>query len=154
VTNAVRVRFPLEVDDDGWPPFSSEGVWAIPLGGDRYLVQNTPWFVRALANGDVVRATPDGDGVLWASERLEWSGYLTGRAIPIANGPLDGDPARVLEVLAQEGVSGEGFGELPIVSIEISPADVVALKRQLVDGEANGLWHFEEGCVSQTWLDA
>ena len=51
----VKVRFKLDVDHDGWPPAESEGLWAEPLGDDTFRVDNTPWFVRNLASGDVVR---------------------------------------------------------------------------------------------------
>lgn len=151
----VRVRFRLEVDDEGWPPYSSEGMWAVALGGDRYELRNSPWFVRGVANGDIVRAEADSDDVLWVTEVLQRSGYLTLRVIPMPEGPLNGSESRVLELLARDGVSGEGFGERPIVSVEVAPsADLAALKRQLIAGEMEGLWHFEEGCVSQAWMDA
>ena len=151
----VRVRFNLEVDEDGWPPYGSEGMWAVALGNDRFELKNSPWFVPGVANGDVVRASPDSDGVLWATEVLEPSGYLTLWVIPIAAGPLGGSQAKVLELLTRDGVTGEGLGERPIVSIEVAPsADFATLKRELRDGEASGLWHYAEGCVSQAWIDA
>lgn len=44
----VKIRFELEPDDDGWPPVGGESLWAFDLGHDRYRLDNTPWFVRAL----------------------------------------------------------------------------------------------------------
>jgi hypothetical protein len=32
----VKVRFLLPREDDGWPPAESEGLWAEPLGEDRF----------------------------------------------------------------------------------------------------------------------
>lgn len=151
----VKVRFRLERDAEGWPPVASEGVWARPLGGGRYQVENTPWFVRNLANGDVVRAQPDADGALWAMERVEWSGWGTIRVIPRPDGPLAGSLAAVLEEFGLLDVSGEGLEQYGIVALEIPPdADLGAIKDRLASGERSGLWYFEEGCVSQAWLDA
>jgi hypothetical protein len=69
----VKVRFRLDRDGDGWPPFESEGVWANACGGREYEVDNAPWFARGVAFGDRVRAEPDEDGVLWVRGRLAWS---------------------------------------------------------------------------------
>jgi hypothetical protein len=66
----VKVCFRLEQDEDGWPPAGSEGLWAAPLGGDVYRIDNTPWFARNVAADDVFLAEPDADGCLWAIERL------------------------------------------------------------------------------------
>ncbi len=73
----VKVRFRLEQDEDGYPPAGSEGLWAVPLGGDAYRIDNTPWFARNVAVGDVFLAESDTDGRLWAIERLRWSGNCT-----------------------------------------------------------------------------
>lgn len=69
----VKLRFALDVDADGWPPVGSEGVWAEPLGCDRYRIRNTPWFVQDLAVDDVVTAEEDADGILWAGDWVSWS---------------------------------------------------------------------------------
>ncbi|MEV6281360.1 hypothetical protein [Kribbella sp. NPDC051770] len=37
----VKVRFELEPDEDGWPPASSEGLWAVPVGEDRVRLDNS-----------------------------------------------------------------------------------------------------------------
>ncbi|MCW2498014.1 DUF4265 domain-containing protein, partial [Jatrophihabitans sp.] len=50
-----RVIFEIEVID-GWPPVSSERLWAFSLGDDIYRIDNAPWFVRDLAIGDLVEA--------------------------------------------------------------------------------------------------
>jgi hypothetical protein len=47
----VRVRFQLRQDDDGWSPAASEGVRAVPLGGDLVRLDNNPWFARDVASG-------------------------------------------------------------------------------------------------------
>ncbi|MEU1503299.1 DUF4265 domain-containing protein [Streptomyces sp. NPDC005732] len=59
----VKVHFRMEIDEDGWPPASVESLWAVDLGDGRVRLDNTPWFVRGVASGDVIRVQPDDDGL-------------------------------------------------------------------------------------------
>lgn len=103
----VRVRFKLAIDEDGWTPVASEGLWAEPLGGDSFRIDNTPWFARNLAADDVVRPAAGDDGVLWATETVEWSGRMTIRVVPYSKGRLRGDMQAVLDGFEPLGVTGE-----------------------------------------------
>ena len=150
----VKVRFKLQQDDEGWPPVESEGLWAEPLGGDRFRVDNTPWFARNLAADDVVIALAGSDGVLWATERTEWSGRLTIRIIPFSKGPLNGSRQAVLDTFKPLGVSGEGIEEYNMVALDVpTDADLAAVKRLVQAGEADGRWDYEESCVSDAWME-
>ncbi len=152
-TGLVKVWFALEVDHEGWPPAGSEGMWAEPVGGGRYRVDNIPWFVRGLACGDVVDAQPDEAGVLWATAGVSWSGRLAIRVIPFRAGSLGGSVAAVLEAFETLGVSGESAEPVfPIAALDVSPAaDWRAVKALLVAGEVDGRWSYEEGCVDDRW---
>ncbi len=152
----VRVRFHLPRDDDGWPPASSEGLWAIRLS-ERHHVQldNIPWFVRNVACEDVFTVSTDENGVLWAVERVSWSGNCTIRVIPFRDGPLAGDMQRVLDTFIPFGIDGEGIAQYRMVALNIPPeADLVAAKRTLNEGESTGWWAYEEGCISDAWAAA
>lgn len=149
----VHVIFELDVED-GWPPVSAERMWARDLGNDRYRLDNVPWFVRGIAEGDVVRALPEaGEGWPVFVERLEWSGNLTIRVIPFRNGPLGGDLQAVLDAFIPLGATGEGAGTYPIVALTVpADADQPAIKALLRAGTADGRWEFEEGCVDDAWI--
>lgn len=67
-----------------------EGLWAVPVTSDVVRLHNTPWFVRGVANGDLVRVRRDDDGGWRAVERLQWSGYRTIRVVPFRSGSLEG----------------------------------------------------------------
>lgn len=108
----VRVRFHLLQDDDGWPPVASEGLWALPLGGNLVRLDNIPWFPRNVASGDTIRTRTDSDGVLWATDKVEWSGNCTIRVIPFREGPLGGSRQAVLDAFAGVGVDGEGCNSM------------------------------------------
>ena len=152
----VKVRFRLEPDNHGWPPAESEGLWAVPLGGGVFRIDNTPWFARNVAADDLFRAEPDADDLLWAGERLRWSGNCTIRVIPFQDGPLAGSQQAVLDLFVPMGAVGEGYGSaLNIVGLTVPPdADLRTIKRALQQGEANGSWAYEEGCVSSEWISA
>ena len=57
MTDFVKIIFPLEVDEDGYPPISSEALNARrePAG---FVLENTPFFATGVALGDCVDATP------------------------------------------------------------------------------------------------
>lgn len=109
VINPVKIRFELHQDDGGWPPAETEGVWAVPIGGDLFRVDNTPWFVRGVAADDVVQAIPDPGGVLWFRQVHQRSGHVVVRVIPRSDGRLAGDRQAVLDAFTVFGVSGEGM---------------------------------------------
>jgi hypothetical protein len=151
----VRVRFQLRQDDDGWPPVASEGVWAVPLGGDVVRLDNIPWFARNVACGDLFRTSADSHGEVWATERVKWSGNCTVRVIPFPEGALAGSGQAVLDAFARLGVDGEGLQQYGIVALDVpAGADLVAVKRLLRQGVEDGWWDYEEGCVGQAWLSA
>lgn len=70
-----------------------------------FRIDNAPWFIRDVAADDHFRAEPDADGLLWAGERLHWSGNCTIRVIPFAEGPLAGSQQAVLDLLLPMGGS-------------------------------------------------
>ena len=60
----VKIWFRLNPDEDGYPPFSSESVWASEVQIGRYELENIPFCARTAALGDIVSAD-DVDGILW-----------------------------------------------------------------------------------------
>jgi len=154
VDDMVKVRFALDKDESGWPPAESEGLWAQPVAAGRFRLDNTPWFVRGVAADDVIEAESDNAGVWWFARVLERGGRVVVRVIPRRDGPLGPDRQKVLDAFASLGVSGEGMAApVNMVALDIGPdAPVGAVKRLLEQGEADGRWHYEEGCVTDEWL--
>lgn len=153
VSDNEKVRFTLDRDEEGWPPAESEGLWAVPLEGQLYRVDNTPWFVRGVAADDVIEAHRDADGVLWFRGVRERGGRMVVRIIPRADGPLGGDRQAALDRFGPLGVIGEGISSpVNMVALDIGPdAPLSAVKSLLVDGEADGHWYYEEACISDEW---
>jgi hypothetical protein len=151
-----RVVFELAVDEDGWPPVGSERVWAHHLGGDRYRIDNPPWFVHDLAVGDVVGAqAPDSGSHPVFVEVVERSGHVTIRLVCFRRGPLAGDLARALEPFTALGVYGEGAQQYGMLALDIEPAaPLPAIVSRLRRGVEDGSWEYEEGRVTPAWIAA
>ena len=81
-------------------------------GDDQYQLDNAPWFVRSIAEGDIVRAVPAAAG--------EWPTYAETVAVePQMHCPSDlfeegdhlGDQKPFLNHFLPLGVTGEGAGD-------------------------------------------
>ncbi|RAY15963.1 hypothetical protein DPM19_09455 [Actinomadura craniellae] len=55
-----KVAFDLEMVSPTWPPFSTERIWTKKAPGPYELeLINSPFFVRGISRGDIIRARPD-----------------------------------------------------------------------------------------------
>ncbi|MET9604813.1 DUF4265 domain-containing protein [Streptomyces sp. NPDC006512] len=148
----VKVRFRMDIDEDGWPPASVESLWAVDLGDGTVRLDNTPWFVRGVASGDIVKVESDGDGVLWAGETVRPSQNCTIRLIVLKDDGSAAARQSVLEVFHRLGTTGEGIEQFRMVALDVPPeADLPRIRALLEDGEAKEWWHWEEGCVTPAW---
>lgn len=153
MSTAVRVRFALQRNEDGWPPAASEGLWAVQVAGDLYRLDNTPWFAFGVAADDLVEAQADADGVLWFVQVRERAGHVVVRVIPRDDGPLAGDLRAVVDLFDPLGVGAEGMSTpVNMVALDIRPdAPLALVKALLLSGEADGRWYYEEACISDEW---
>lgn len=151
-----HVIFPLEVDEEGWPPVASERLWAFDLGQGLYRIDNAPWFVRDLAVGDVVQAEAPGPDQHPVFTRLHSrSDHLTIRIICFRRGPLAGQLQPVVDRFTPLGVRAEGAQQYGMVALDIGPdVDLRAVRTELRAGAADGSWEWEEGRITDAWLAA
>ncbi|MFI7354804.1 DUF4265 domain-containing protein [Streptomyces avidinii] len=148
----VKVHFRMDVDEDGWPPASVESLWAVNLGDGTVRLDNTPWFVRGVASGDIIKVECDGDGVLWAGETVRPSQNCTIRLIVLKDDGSAAARQSVLEVFHRLGTTGEGIEQFRMVALDVPPeADLPRIRTLLEHGEAKEWWHREEGCVTAAW---
>ncbi|MGW0886307.1 DUF4265 domain-containing protein [Streptomyces sp. NPDC002671] len=151
----VKVHFRLETDEDGWPPASVESLWAVDLGDGTVRLDNTPWFVRGVASGDVIRVEADDDGCRWAGETVRGSENCTIRLIVVRDGGSAAARQTVLETFHRLGTIGEGIERFRMVALDVPPdADLPRVRKFLEHGAAEGWWHWEEGCVTTAWRAA
>ncbi|WP_330320460.1 DUF4265 domain-containing protein [Streptomyces clavifer] len=151
----VKVHFRMEVDEDGWPPASIESLWAVKLGNGTVRLDNTPWFVRGVASGDIIRVELEDDGVLYARETIQPSQNCTIRLIVLKDEGSAAARQTVLETFHRLGTTGEGIERFRMVALDVPPeADLPKIRKLLEHGAAKEWWHWEEGCVTSAWENA
>jgi len=141
-SNHVKIRFPLEQDESGYPPESSETMWAVPLGDGRYILDNIPFYAKLVSDGDVISASVI-DGDLTFQEVLEASRNCTIRIITLD----DSDGAEVRNILENIGCKVEGSGTSGFFSVSFDKdiyQSVIELinefsEKELIDYEESSL---------------
>lgn len=146
----LKLVYRLVPDEHGWPPVDAERLWVAALGDELFQVDNVPFFVQNLSQGDVVRAVPV-NGYLFPLGRVRWSGNRTVRVRPFVSGPVP-TVAAVFDHFNQLGVEGEGNESYNLaalhVAAEVPPGPVRSL---LAHGAAERWWDYEESCVDAAW---
>jgi hypothetical protein len=111
----VKVHFRMDIDEQGWPPASVESMWAVDLGDGTVRLDNTPWFVRGVACGDIIAAQPDDDGLLGAGQGVQPSQNCTIRLIVLEDDGSAAARQSVLDVFHRLGTTGEGIERFRMV---------------------------------------
>ncbi len=146
----VKVGFRLQRDEDGYPPADSEYLWALPIKGDLYEIDNIPFFVRSVSWGDVIRAEME-DGELWFQEMVRASDHSTIRVV-VFRGSLDDDAhdaavGRLRKDLELIACSSERSHIPGLVAVDVPPHALAQAKDLLAEGERRGYWEYEEAAL-------
>lgn len=80
----IKVLFHLEQDEDGYPPFSIEGLWCKKASNDTYIVDNVPFYTYGISLGDEICVTEE-DGEYHFQSIVNPSGNSTLRYILTIN---------------------------------------------------------------------
>lgn len=140
----VKILFHLEQDDDGYPPYSVESLWARPVD-DGYQLDNIPFFTRGVSAGDVVAVDADEDGALVFRSVVRPSGHSTVRVF--VRDPAETSAVR--EHLRVLGCTSEGSGIPGLVSVDVpKEVDYRLVRRYLEDGAAGQHWDYEEAALA------
>jgi len=138
-----KVFFHLECDAEGYPPVSSESLWATPIGKGLYRLENVPFFAREVSYQDIV-AVETVDGRHWFKEVIEPSGSSTLRVVVFDISYRH----RVIERLRQYGCSIEVSYTPKLFSVEVpkeAPYDEII--DYLNQGYESEELDYEEGCI-------
>lgn len=141
----VKITFALEQDEDGYPPYAVENLWAIQRA-DGYEVDNIPWYAKGIACGDLVAAKPDGDGPLAFERVLRRGGNSTLRVWLSAAAVEKCQQLR--QAIEAAGATSELNGTR-FLSVDVPPGAVSAVWAYLEDGENRGYWEFEVGYLAE-----
>ena len=139
----VKVLFRLERDADGYPPADSESIWARPLGGGEYALDNIPFFVKGVSCGDVVRVAVS-DGERWVAEVVRYCGHGTVRVLAADAA----DVPALREELQALGCGSELSHISKLIAVDIPP-DIPydSVQPFLRAGMAQGRFDYEEAAI-------
>ncbi len=136
----VQLVVEIEQDEDGYPGVGAERLWCMRRG-ERFEVDNIPFFVCGLACGDLVTASRV-DGVLQLDRVVQASGHATVWLYCSSVDVRDDLRTRLGEL----GCSSE-VSHLPLyVAVDV-PLGVerTELRRLLDAGEQQDKWEWAEG---------
>lgn len=138
--NLVRLAFPLQPDT--WHGNATERLWAEPLGTDQYRIRNSPFYAFGVSNEDIVLGM-EADGQLLFRSVVRRSGHSTYR---LRVQLRDLTATSFVQAWTPLQILGCSYEEGPILAVDVPPAaDIYAVYDLLQDGEAAGVWDFEEG---------
>lgn len=151
----VRIQFPLDQDADGYPPATSETLWAVPIGRSRFVIDNIPFFVYGISCYDVVSAFPrcDAHNLFKYDQLIEPRGHSTLRVIFYENtADARSIEDRVTDLRSRLHALGCGSERSHIsglISVDVPPSvQLVAPKRILDLGKEQGFWGYEEATLA------
>lgn len=82
-----RMAFRLEAESD-WPPVSVETLWVESLGGEKFRIDNSPFFVKGISVDDIVEGRLEGsdeEEMLYFSRKLKASRHSTIQVIVLVD---------------------------------------------------------------------
>lgn len=128
---------------------TTETLWADDLGGARYRLRNSPWYIYSISLGDVVRARPAADGMLEFVEVLERSGRSTLRIL-VREGIDAATFERFWQPLAALGCTYE-HAKGRLYAIDAPPGvDLGQVAALMAKGEEDAVWDWEAGYWHET----
>jgi hypothetical protein len=140
----VKLQFDLLPDAYGYPPATSESMWAVPLGHSHFRLDNIPFFVCGVSCFDTVSAQREANGLLKYDQLLESGGHSTLRVIFHDNAndprPLQEKVHELRNRLRKVGCSSEQSHIPGLISIDIPPeVDITEARLILEAGERQQL---------------
>lgn len=121
----------------------TETMWAEDLGGDRYLLRNSPFYAFGVSFEDIVRGEFS-EGFIEFREVLERSGNSTFRLFLLNRRKLDAPD--FVQAWAPLQALGCSFEQGVVLSVNVPPTtDIDAAWRLLLDGERAEIWDLETG---------
>ena len=139
----VKINFSLPPEDQA-QGVQEENLWAEPLGGNRFRIDNIPFYVYGVSSEDVVIAN-EVEGRLRFQEVAIRGGHSTYRVlVKDAAGYENKGFQNLWARLRELGCSYE-VAKRCWITIDVPPdSDVFAVYRILEEESADGGWTFEE----------
>lgn len=135
------VMFRLVPDEDGYPDFQRESLWATPRGDGTYAIASIPFYTYDAARGDIVSVSEE-DGELYFDKLVRQSGNSLLRII--VRGAENVDDVR--HMLKEFGCDTEASGRFVAVDVP-AHVDYGPIRDRLLAGEQQDRWGFEEAVL-------
>jgi hypothetical protein len=138
-----KILVRLEQDEDGYPPFAVEGLWAIRQPSGDLVLDNIPFFARDLAPGDTVAVDIKGSEN-WLKEVICSGGTSVFRI----RASTEVDLGKIREELLDLGLPSEVDLKLLLLAAEVPVgADIRPLLSYLVENQESARFDFEEAAL-------
>lgn len=62
-----KINFELEQDEDGYPPYQWEGLWAEKICEGKYRIDNIPFYAKKISIGDIISVRSTNEGIVFES---------------------------------------------------------------------------------------
>jgi hypothetical protein len=134
-SDRVKIRFRLVQDEDEYPPFAVESVWAIKQPTGSYRIDNIPFFTRDATLGDTIAATEDEEG-LWFSETIRPSTSSLLRVILFDDDRTD----ELCNRLVALGCTVESFRSHHLVAVNVPPSTTLSPVQDYLRDQAREGW--------------
>jgi hypothetical protein len=140
-----RVKISFGLNPDEKQAYSAESVWAERIGPDEFRILNSPFFVFGVSAEDIVKVKRDNGGYEF-DHVVRKGGHSTYRVFLQGGRSMDGEDfrSRWTPIQALRTTFENADGRL--LSVDVPPGvDIVKVYDLLKQGEADGVWVFEEG---------
>jgi hypothetical protein len=140
----VKLLFRLAQDENGFPPFAMESMWAVRRGNG-YEIDSIPFYACAVALGDVV-AAEERHGGLWYVRTVQASRNSLIRVVAFAGAGLES----IRRELDSLGCSTEVDSDRHLVAVSI-PQEVPlgSVQAVLEERHRQGMLDYEEPILRQ-----
>ena len=137
----VKIAFEIAPDDYEWAGRGTERLWAI-ASPDGYRIDNSPWYVRGIAWGDMVAASGDVQHLKF-NKVLSRSGYSTVWIQRFSDDAAGKMERSLIEEMKSLGVSYEGDGA-GVYSLSVPPTtSKPQLGEILLRGKDLEVWRYQ-----------
>lgn len=139
----IKILFKLETDEHGYPPDDYESLWAKVITDKSYQIDNIPFFVKGLSEGDLIEVEECEDEFIF-SEVINKSKITTLRVICFD----ESDIQSVREKLSDFGCDTEFMEDYGLVAVSVpSDVDYEPISKYLLECENDGSLEYEESAL-------
>ncbi|CAI8814425.1 DUF4265 domain-containing protein [Pseudomonas zeae] len=144
-----KIVFELTAEDD-YPPVSAESLWGNQEGENTYKMDNTPYYVFGVSQGDWILAR-GGDGELIAVSVIKQGGHSTVRVFASDQK----EKSEIIDKLQQMGAGCSSTPELSLFTVDIPTGCDFFEVDEYLSSIANGdNIAYEDACLQHQEIDA